>query len=413
MKASIITIGDELLIGQTVDTNSAWIGAELSALGFDVCRITSIHDRKDDILEALGEAARISDLAIITGGLGPTSDDITKQTLCEYFGTRLVPDERVLGMIEAMLQRRKMPLNDNNRRQADVPENCTVLTNAAGTAPGMWFERKGKVFISLPGVPGEMRHIMNMHVLPELTKRFRSQVIIHRNIMTYGTYEAKLAELLQDFENELPAAVKLAYLPSYGVIKLRLTGSGKDRNVLGDEIEKQVRKLYKTIPEYIYAENEETLEIVIGNMLKGRNMTVATAESCTGGEVSHLITSVPGSSAYFRGGVVAYDNAVKTGVLEVSEESILKHGAVSREVSEEMAKGARRILNADFAVAVTGIAGPEGGTENKPVGTVWIAVSSQEGTVAEMRVFGTDRLSNTRRSSLAALNLLRLQLIRR
>ncbi|MCU0409152.1 MAG: competence/damage-inducible protein A [Bacteroidales bacterium] len=412
MKASIITIGDELLIGQTIDTNSAWIGAELSALGFDVCRITSIHDRRDDILEALDEAGRISDLALITGGLGPTSDDITKQTLCEYFETRLVPDARVLDMIEAMLQRRKMPINDNNRRQAEVPENCTVLTNAAGTAPGMWFERKGRIFISMPGVPNEMKYIMNTHVLPELSKRFRSQVIIHRNIMTYGTYEARLAELLHDFESELPASVKLAYLPSYGVIKLRLTATGKDRNELSSEIEKQAGKLYETIPEFIYGENEETLEIVIGRLLKHRTMSLATAESCTGGEISRLITSVAGSSAWFRGGVVAYDNSVKKDILEVREETLVKHGAVSREVAEEMAEGARRVLAADFAVAVTGIAGPDGGSEAKPVGTVWIAVSSAGGTVSGMKVFGTERLANIRRASLAALNLLRLQLLR-
>ena len=411
MKAEIITIGDELLIGQTVDTNSAWIAAELSRIGFEVFRITSISDKRDHILKTLGEVAGRSDLVLITGGLGPTSDDITKQTLCDFFKTRLVFNEEVFKMIEKMLLRRNFLMNDNNRRQAEVPESCTVLFNAAGTAPGMWFEKDNTIFISMPGVPFEMMHIMKEHVIPELIKRFSTQIIIHRNIMTYGTFEARLAEILQDFEAELPAEIKLAYLPSSGVIKLRLTAFGINHRFLSDLIEEQVGKLYKIIPEFIYGENEESLEMVIGRLLKDKNATICTAESCTGGKIAQLITSVPGSSVYFRGSVIAYDNSVKTRLLNVPETMLIRNGAVSRETVEMMAEGGRDLFNTDFAVATSGIAGPDGGTEDKPVGTIWIAVAKDKKTVSEKHVFGNDRIVNIKRFSLAALNLLRKQII--
>lgn len=412
MKAAIITIGDELLIGQTVDTNSAWIGAELSKSGFDIFRITSIHDRKNDIIYAMDEAAKEADVVLITGGLGPTSDDITKQTLAEYFNTRLVMNLEVLKMIEMMMSRRNFTMNDNSRRQAEVPESCRVLKNAAGTAPGMWFERNGTVFVSMPGVPNEMKYIMNEHVLPELNKRFTSQIIIHRNIMTYGTFEARLAEILTGFEAGLPANIKLAYLPSSGVIKLRLTGTGHEQESLEAAVSEQVSILYKTIPDLIYAENEESLEMVIGRLLTLKKSSLSTAESCTGGEIAHLLTSVPGSSNYYTGSVIAYDNTVKRHLLGVKEESIKEYGAVSEEVVREMAAGARNLFNTEYAVATSGIAGPDGGTEAKPVGTFWMAVASGKGIVAEKRVFGNDRITNIKRFSLAALNLLRLQIIR-
>lgn len=412
MKASIITIGDELLIGQTVDTNSAWMGAELSNLGFDVYRSTSIHDRREDILEALAEAERKSDVVLITGGLGPTSDDITRQTLCEYFNTKLVLNDRVLKMIMEMLARRNFPLNENNRKQAEVPENCLVLENQTGTAPGMWFEKNNTVFISMPGVPHEMKHIMNVHVLPELRKRYTSQAIFHRNIMTYGIFEAKLAEILTDFESELPQNIKLAYLPAFGIIKLRLTGTGAWPEQIQNEVNVQAEKLYRIIPEFIYAENEEMPEVVIGRLLKNKNAILCTAESCTGGEIAHLITSVSGSSAYFKGTVVAYANEIKTKLLGVPEEIIEKNGAVSREVVEKMASGALNIFGADYAVATSGIAGPDGGSESKPVGTVWIAVASNYDVVSEKHVFTSDRITNIRRFSLAAMNLLRKQILK-
>jgi nicotinamide-nucleotide amidase len=411
MKAEILTIGDELLIGQTVDTNSAWIGSELNRIGFEIYRITSISDNGNHILKTLGEISGRSDLVVITGGLGPTSDDITKQTLCEFFETRLVFSDEVFGMIEKMLLRRNFPLNENNRRQAEVPESCRILFNSAGTAPGMWFEKNNTIFISLPGIPFEMMHIMSEHVIPELKKRFRTQVIIHRNIMTYGTFEAKLAEILKEFETGLPDGIKLAYLPSYGVIKLRLTGMGTDSKVLSGIVEKQVRKLYKIIPEIIYGENEETLEMAVGRLLKERNATVCTAESCTGGKIAQLITSVAGSSAYFTGSVIAYNNSVKSKLLNVPDGLLKKYGAVSREAVESMSKGARDLLKADYALATSGIAGPDGGTEKKPVGTIWVAVSSGKEIVSQKHVFGNDRTANIKRFSFAALNLLRKQII--
>ncbi len=412
MKAEIITIGDELLIGQTIDTNSAWIGAELSLLGFDVQRKVSIHDRKEDILQALTDTQGKSDVVIITGGLGPTSDDITKTTLCEYFNTRLIPDAMVLSMVEQMMSRRGIPMNENNRRQADVPESCRILSNAAGTAPGMWFEKDGTNFISMPGVPSEMKYIMNQHVIPELKIRYSSQVIIHRNIMTYGAPEAVLAGLLEGFESSLPGPVRLAYLPSLGIIKLRLTGTGSNRDEVVNAVEEQVKNLYKTIPELIYGENEETMEMAVGRILRQKKLTLCTAESCTGGNIARMITSVPGSSDYYKGSVVAYDNRVKTTLLGVGSHIIEEEGAVSGPVVRAMAEGARKLLNTDYAVAISGIAGPAGGTTEKPVGTVWIAVSSSLATVAEKFVYGTDRNINIMRFSVAALNMLRQQIIK-
>lgn len=411
MKASIITIGDELLIGQTIDTNSAWLGSELSKAGFDVQRITSIHDRRDDIINALGEATGNSDIVCMTGGLGPTSDDITKQTLCEFFSTRLVLNYEVLSMIEEMMKYRKFPMNERNRKQAEVPESCTVLKNEVGTAPGLWFEKDSTIFIAMPGVPHEMKYLMTNRVIPELHKRFTSQVIIHRNIMTYGTFESKLAEILEPFEAKLPENIRLAYLPASGIIKLRLTGTGNDPKDLNNKIHEQVSNLYNFIPEFIYGEDEDTLEMVIGNLLRNESKTVSTAESCTGGELAHLLTSVPGSSEYYKGSVIAYSNSVKTTLLGVQETTLAKYGAVSEETVSEMAAGARRVLNTDFAIATSGIAGPDGGSDLKPVGTLWTAVATPGGIVCEKRSFGNDRLINITRFSMAALNLLRKQII--
>jgi nicotinamide-nucleotide amidase len=411
LKASIITIGDELLIGQTIDTNSAWMGAELSKSGFDVYQITSVHDRREDILYALNEALGKTDVALVTGGLGPTSDDITKQTICEFFNTHLVSDDEVLRMIQNMMSRRNFPMNENNRRQAEVPASCRVLKNAVGTAPGMWFEKDGTIYIFMPGVPFEMKHLMTEYVLPELNKRFKSQIIIHRNIMTYGISEAQLAENLTDFEAGLPDNIKLAYLPALGIIKLRLTGTGTEKESILNKVNDQVVKLYKTIPKLIYGENEESFEMVIGKLLKANNKTVCTAESCTGGQIAHMITSIPGSSSYFKGSVVAYANSVKTDLLGVSQDSINSYGAVSEQVVKEMASGARKLLKTDYAVATSGIAGPDGETYEKPVGTIWIAIATEKGTVTEKRVFGNDRLTNILRFSISALSLLRLQII--
>jgi nicotinamide-nucleotide amidase len=412
MKAAIITIGDELLIGQTINTNSAWIGAELSKSGFDIYRSTSVHDRREDILSALAEAAGKTDVVLITGGLGPTSDDITKPTLCEFFGTHLVMNHEVLQMIEEMTRRRNFQMNEKNRRQAEVPESCRVLKNASGTAPGMWFEKDGTIYISMPGVPYEMKYLMTEIVLPELNKRFTSQVIVHRNIMTYGESESKLSDRLTDFEAGLPENIKLAYLPASGIIKLRLTGTDSDRARLTESINRQVSLLCSTIPEIVYSEEEETLEYVIGKLLKARKKTVSTAESCTGGAIAHMITSVAGSSEYYTGSVIAYDNSVKRNLLGVKSETIEKYGAVSEETVKEMAEGARKVLKTHFSVATSGIAGPDGGTDTKPVGTVWIAVASEGITITEKRVFTNERSTNIIRFSLAALNLLRKEILK-
>lgn len=411
MKAWIITIGDELLIGQTVDTNSAFIGAELSKAGFDIERKISIHDRRDDILETFRGINPDIQLVICTGGLGPTSDDITKQTLCEVFNTRLVLNREVLARVEEMMRRRGFPMNENNRLQAMVPENCRVIPNEMGTAPGMLFEKDAAMFIFMPGVPFEMKHMMTHHVIPMLKKRFNSQSIIHKNIMTYGVPEARLAELLSDFEAALPEDVSLAYLPSSGVIKLRLTGRGEDRGMLEKIIGEQAGKLYQTIPDLIYGEDEKPLERVVGELLNAGKQTMSTAESCTGGKIAQMITSVAGSSAYFMGSVVAYDNSVKRNLLGVPDELPDKYGAVSKQVVAAMAEGVRRITGTDFSVATSGIAGPDGGTVSKPVGTVWIAVSSDKGTVSEKYVYSSERHQNILRFSNAALNLLRLQII--
>lgn len=411
MKAEIITIGDELLIGQTVDTNSSWIGAGLSLLGFDVHKKTSIHDNRKDILDTLSLTSGKSDIVLVTGGLGPTSDDITKSTICEFFNTKLVRNNIVLDMIEKMMARRGYPMNENNRRQADVPESCRILPNALGTAPGMWFEKDGTIFIFLPGVPYEMKYIMTEHVIPDIKKRFQSQVIIHRNIMTYGVPEAILAEMLTDFETGLPESIKLAFLPSFGTIKLRLTATGEDAEALKLLLDENIEKLYSLIPGLIYSENEERLEEAVGRILTEKKKTVCTVESCTGGNIAHLITTVPGSSGYFSGSVIAYENSVKENVLGVDRRLIEKEGAVSEKVVISMAENARKIFKTDFSLATSGIAGPDGGSSQKPVGTVWLAVSSESGTITEKHIFGTDRSVNITRFSIAALHLLRKQII--
>jgi nicotinamide-nucleotide amidase len=409
----IITIGDEILIGQTVDTNSAWMGNELNLIGIRINRITSVSDNKDEIISSLNEALSRVEVVLMTGGLGPTSDDITKDTLAGYFGGKLVMDNGVLEAVTERLRRRNLQMNENNRRQAMVPDNCRVLQNLTGTAPGMLFEKSGKIVVSMPGVPHEMKHIMKEHVLPLLADRLSGGVIVHKNIMTYGVAEAMLAERLVIFEMELPAEIKLAYLPAYGVIKLRLTAAGSDEKKIRKTVREQVEKLYGIIPDVIYGEDEVMLEEVVGKLLNDNNLTLSTAESCTGGKIASLITSVPGSSGWFTGSVVAYNNSIKTGVLGVSNETLRLYGAVSAETAGEMARGVRRLMGTDYSVAVTGIAGPTGGTAGKPVGTVWIAVDSERGLLTEKQIFGDNRLINISRSSYGALNLLRKQIVSR
>lgn len=410
--AEIITIGDEILIGQTIDTNSAWMGTVLNDIGIRVNRITSVSDRREEITDSLAAAMSRSDLVLITGGLGPTSDDITKGTLADFFGGKMIMNDGVLRELKERLSRRNIPLNDNNLGQAYVPDNCTVLLNRAGTAPGMLFHEGEKIIVSMPGVPHEMKHLMNEYVLPMLSEMAGRGIIVHKNIMTFGIPEAILAERLIPFETSLPASVKLAYLPAFGIIKLRLTVTGDDHETIMSTISDQLLKLYNLIPDAIYAEDEVTLEEKIGLLLNDNKLTLSTAESCTGGRIASLVTSVPGSSAWFRGSVVAYSNDIKVNILGVNEETLERFGAVSRETAEEMARGIRRITGTDFSVSATGIAGPSGGSPDKPVGTVWIAVDSPLGTVANMFRFADDRYVNISRSSYTALDMLRKQIIR-
>ncbi len=411
MQAEIISIGDEILIGMTMDSNAAWMGSELTNLGIEVYQMTSISDKREHILKVLDESLERSELVLITGGLGPTSDDITKKTLSEYFNTRLVQDDGVLENIERFMKNRGLHMNENNIKQAEVPEGCRVLSNELGTAPGMWFEKNGKVLVSMPGVPYEMKYIMSTHVIPGIKKYFKRPFIKYRLVMTFGTFEAHLAEILENFENEMPDSVRLAYLPTSGIIKLRLTVRGEDEAKIDQVLDEQIEKLYNIIPEYIYGLDGISLEEATGNILRDNNLTVSVAESCTGGNISRMITSVPGSSDYFTGSVIAYSNQIKIDELGVRKGNLELNGAVSEEVALQMATGIRKKYNTDYGISTTGIAGPGGGTDEKPVGTVWIAVSSKHGSRAEKHNFAFTRSNNIRRASLSALNLLRKRVI--
>lgn len=407
MKAEIITIGDEILIGQIVDTNSAWIAEQFNIHGIEIFQITSVHDDKKHILEAIQNAAKKVDIVVLTGGLGPTKDDITKNTLCEYFGSKLVLHEPTLEHIKNRFVKRNIDINKLNRDQALVPDNCTVLYNHLGTAPGMWFEKDDCIFVSLPGVPFEMKYLIENEVLPRLEKTGKTKAIYHKTILTQGIPESMLAIRIEDFENNLPANVKLAYLPSPMSLRLRLSATGDDKNELEKLVEAEAGKLQQIIPEAIYGYGNETMAEAIGKMLLPQRKTLAVAESCTGGLVSHLVTSVPGCSAWYKGSVTAYSNEVKEKILGVKTETLINFGAVSEETACEMATGARKVLNADFAVATTGIAGPDGGTPEKPVGTVWIAVATDKTVKAKKFTFGDNRERNILRSGQTALQFLR------
>ncbi len=407
MKAEIITIGDEILIGQTIDTNSAWMANELNLIGIDIVRITSISDKKNEIFKALDNAKQEAELILITGGLGPTDDDLTKKSLAAYFNTKLVQNKEVLKHIEQFVIKRKAAMNERNIRQADVPESCQVIKNEIGTAPGMLFEDDGKTFISMPGVPFEMKTMMSKYIIPDLAKKRGDLQIIHKVVLTQGWPESKLAEFLEDWESNLPEQIALAYLPSPGMIKLRLTAKGNNKEQLQDLIDDSVEKLKVIIPDIIFGFDSEKLEESIGEMLIAQNKTISTAESCTGGNIAHLITSISGSSAYFKGAVVAYSNEIKENILNVSKSNIDNYGAVSKQVVEEMAQGVLKLYKTDFAVATSGIAGPTGGTEEKPVGTTWIAVAGKDRVISEKFIFGDHRQRNIQRASLTALNMLR------
>ncbi|WP_266202588.1 competence/damage-inducible protein A [Pontibacter kalidii] len=408
--AEIITIGDEILYGQIVDTNSAWMGTELTKIGVKVKQITSISDNAGHIVQALDEAKTRADIILITGGLGPTKDDLTKHVLADYFHTSLRLHEPSLADIAALFKVRGIELTELNRQQAFLPESCMPVRNALGTAPGMWFEQDGKVFVSMPGVPFEMKRMMTDIVLPQLKSYFKTPHIIHKVIQTVGLAESILAERLEDWETSLPGHLKLAYLPHLGGVRLRLTGQGMDEAILKQELQQEVDKLPPLIGKYIFAYGEVPLEEATGQLLKERGLTVATAESCTGGFVAHKLTSIAGSSAYFMGGVIAYHNEVKIRELRIKPETLQQHGAVSEATVRAMAENVRLQFSTDIGLATSGIAGPDGGTPDKPVGTIWIAYADKYKTEAKLLNYNKNRLLNIEYTTMAVLNLLRQSL---
>ena len=410
MLAEIITIGDELLIGQVIDTNSAWIAEQLNMIGIRVHQITSISDNKEHILTTLAEASKRAKLILITGGLGPTKDDITKHTLCEYFDTSLVFSEKAYLNVEKLFADRGVVVTELNRLQAMVPANCRVIPNPNGTAPCMWFEKEGSIYVSMPGVPFEMKAIMEEEIIPELLKDL-NQVIIHRTILTEGVGESHLATIIEPWEDSLPPYIKLAYLPQPGMVRLRLTAIGTDRMLLQSAISKVEKELLPFAGKFIFGFDSDTMESVVGQLLREKGMTVSTAESCTGGNIAHLITSIAGSSDYFKGSVVAYSNEIKERILGVPHQILVDYGAVSEQTVIAMAEGIRSRFSTDYAIAVSGIAGPGGGTDEKPVGTTWIAVATPMETIAKKFLLGDHRGRNIRKASLAALNMLRGKLI--
>ncbi|MGZ5134724.1 MAG: CinA family nicotinamide mononucleotide deamidase-related protein [Flavitalea sp.] len=410
INASIITIGDELLIGQTIDTNSAFIAQELNKVGVWVRRRLAVGDSWDDIWQALDEESKHSQIIIITGGLGPTADDITKPLLCKYFGGKMIVDENVLAHVKYLFEkvyRRPGPILERNLKQAEVPDVCTVLHNARGSAPGMLFRKQDNIFFSLPGVPHEMKGLMMNEVIPVLLKEFTMPAIVHRTAFTAGQGESMIAELLVDFESSLPSHIKLAYLPNYGMVKLRLTSTGNSKEDLENELIPFFERLQELVNEWLVTNEDEGLEIVIGKILKEKGKTVGTAESCTGGHIAGLITGVAGSSAYYKGSVVSYSNDIKETLLGVKHETLVSAGAVSKETVIEMVRGAIAELNVDYALATSGIMGPDGGTEEKPVGTVWIAAGNKDKTETLKLNLRFDRHRNIAMTAANALNLLR------
>lgn len=407
MTAEIISIGDELLIGQVVNTNASWMAVEFNLAGISILQITTVADDRNHIMSALEAAAKRADIILLTGGLGPTKDDITKQILCEYFNTRLVMNMEVYDNIFRLFGSRGMELGELNRKQAEVPEACLPIPNLNGTAPGMWFEKEGKIYVSMPGVPYEMKEMVKNSVIPWLLKKFRQEAIVHKTIMTYGVPESALAKKLENWEDNLPENVKLAYLPQPGAVRLRLTAKGEQRTLLEQQVADEISKLKQIIPDDISAWDDEPINETIGKLLRERQETLSTAESCTGGYVAHLITLIPGSSDYFKGGVIAYANEIKESTLGVNHQTITNFGAVSEQVVKEMAEGIRKKTGTDYAIATSGIAGPDGGTPEKPVGTTWISIASKERTVAEHFLMGEHRERNVRKTALTALNMLR------
>jgi len=410
MIAEIITIGDEILIGQIVDTNSAWIAHELNNIGIRVKQISSVSDDGQHILTALAEACNRADIILITGGLGPTKDDITKKTIAEYFNANLVENAEALKNVTAIFSRFNRPLLEVNRQQALVPANCEVILNNNGTAPGMWFNENGKIYISMPGVPHEMMYMMEDSVLPKLKLSLKLPVIVHKTILTVGEGESFLAERIVDIEDALPGFIKLAYLPKLGQVRLRLSGYGEDESFVKEKVNEYAARIIERVANVVAAEEDIPIEKAILNFMAPRGLTLSVAESCTGGYISHLITQHPGSSQVFLGGAVSYSYELKERILGVKNETLWQYGAVSMETVKEMVEGALLNFKSDYALAVTGIAGPDGGTPEKPVGTVWIAVASGEKQIIKKVVFGNKRKQNIERTAISALNMLNILL---
>lgn len=408
--AELLTIGDEILYGQIVDTNSQWMSVELSNAGIKVIRKTTVGDQEDEIMTAFAEAEKRADIVLITGGLGPTSDDLTKPCLAKYFNCELKIHEEALAEVTEFFKSRGRELTEVNRQQAALPVCCEKVTNVMGTAPGMWFERNGKVFVSMPGVPHEMKRMMSDIVIPKLRKTFSTPTIHHKVIRTIGLGESFLAEKIADWEKALPAHIKLAYLPGLGEVKLRLTSIGDSLPAMEAEANMLTEKLKERVGQFIYGYGEDPIEVAVGNLLRAKKLTLAVAESCTGGYLSHLITSVPGSSDYFLGSMVPYAYEIKMRQLGVKPETLEKNGAVSEPTITEMANLVRAKFNTDIGVATSGIAGPGGATPEKPVGTVWIAYSDKHQTVTRKLQLSKDRQINIKAASIATLNLIRQSL---
>jgi len=406
MRAEIITIGDEILIGQIVDTNSAWMAQKLNLAGIKVKQISSVSDDRQHILEALNESIGRADLILITGGLGPTKDDITKKTLAEYFNTGYRLDQDALENVKRIFLKYKAPLLEINIKQAEVLNNCITLLNLNGTAPGMWIEHENRIFVSMPGVPFEMMYMMEEQVIPRIIEAFNLPVILHHTILTAGIGESILAERIESVEDSLPQNIKLAYLPKLGTVRVRLSGNGQNEDLLRNEINVYAKRIVDIVSEYVIAENDTPIEKVIMDFMESRNLKLSVAESCTGGYISHQLTQHPGSSKVFLGGAVTYSNSLKISILGVSEKTLNNFGAVSEETVKEMSEGAKTAFHSDYSIAVSGIAGPDGGTIEKPVGTVWIAVTGKTKTITKTYNFGNKRTQNIERSGTTALILL-------
>lgn len=410
VKAKIITIGDELLLGQVVNTNASWLGEQLNINGFQLVSVLTIGDGESDILNALN-ACSDADIVFITGGLGPTADDITKPTLCKFFETEMVLNEDALENINEIFRLRGYQMSERNRLQAFIPKSCTYIQNRFGTAPCMWFEKNGTVYISMPGVPFEMKSIFKTELVERLKKHFKPTPYGRRVIMTTGIGESFLADKIQDWEETLPDFMSLAYLPQYGMVRLRLDARHEDEDFMQKSLDYQVKKLKAIISDNIFAYDDRPISEVVVDILKEKKLTLATAESCTGGAIAKMITSVPGCSAIFKGSVVSYATEIKENILNVNHNDIEKHSVVSQEVAIQMAIGARKIMNSDYALATTGIAGPDGGSEENPVGTVWIALATANSVISKRYNFGKDRINNIERSCITALEMLRREIL--